>query len=211
MFSAGIPGPANLHERWYLRRHRRPMVPAPSNTPLPESMKDAQGKARLYLVYMRPWTLLSEWSSPHVPHLRDLDVLPQAATQPPRKRLRAKAEVAAPLHRSFYASWRWYIRGKVVSQHAQRIIVQFMAANGGRSQSDSGPDDAACTSVDASALPSNDLSLERIHGIMDRMPQKEKEDAAVAEETSPHNPSDFPDDHCLPKKTTRKQRAPLTS
>ena len=59
-FHEAIPGPAKLHQRWYMRRRRRPMVPAPSNAPLPESMKDAEGKSQLYLVYMRPWTLLRE-------------------------------------------------------------------------------------------------------------------------------------------------------
>ena len=111
-FHANIPGPSNLHQRWYLRRRRRPMVPAPSSTPLPENEKDDEGKARLYLVYMRPWTLVPEWSSPQVPLLQDLDVLPRAALRPPRKRLRQKSSVNAAPHRSFQG------RGGLGGRHA---------------------------------------------------------------------------------------------
>jgi hypothetical protein len=34
---------------------------------------------------------------------------------------------------SFYAAWRWYLRGNIVSWHAARLITQFMAACCGRS------------------------------------------------------------------------------
>jgi len=94
-FSSEIPGPSPLHRRWYLRRRRRPMVPAPANTPLPESQKDAEKKARLYSLYMRPWTLMPKWSTPQVPLLADLDVVPQAAAMRPRKRCRTKTSVGA--------------------------------------------------------------------------------------------------------------------
>ena len=36
--------------------------------------------------------------------------------------------------------WRWYVRGHVVSQHAKRIIIQFMAACCGKSTRDNQAD-----------------------------------------------------------------------
>ena len=202
-FAANIPGPSNLHKRWYLRRRLRPVVPAPSDTPLPESAKDAESRSKLYLVYMRPWTLLPEWSSAQVPLIQDLDLHPEATIPPPRRRLRQKTSASTPTapQRSFYASWRWYIRGHVVSEHAQRIIVQFMAANCGRSQSDTGNDDLECQKAEIGALPSNDLSLARIHKIIDQMSQKEDADALNVEESHLEGKLDFPDDLGAPVKS----------
>ena len=67
-----------------------------------------------------------------VPHLSQLDVVP-------RRRLTGKQTVLADeagSERSFANAWKWYIRGNVVSRHAQRLIVQFMSVNCGKSTRD---------------------------------------------------------------------------
>jgi len=76
-FPAGIPGDVDFRRRWYLRRRHRPMVPAPTNTPMPDQAKHAKKKFLLYSLYMRPWTLCPEWACTHVPCLKNLDIVPR--------------------------------------------------------------------------------------------------------------------------------------
>lgn len=193
-FPAEIPGPSNLHARWFLRRRRRVMVPAPKNTPMPDAEKDPEKKARLYGLYMRPWTLMAEWSSNSVPHLSNLAVVPtlQLPQGSVRRRLRCKSAGETPVVRSYAASWRWYIRGHVVSFHAQRIITQFMAANCGRSTSDN-VDDGVDKEVRERDVPDNDISLLRVHSLIDRMSTSEKE-SSTKEQDIASSRSDFPAD-----------------
>ena len=56
-FPEGIPGPHNLRSRWYLQRRHRPIVPAPSNTGMPDQQRDAEKKSQLFSLYLRPWVL----------------------------------------------------------------------------------------------------------------------------------------------------------
>ena len=75
-------------------------------------------------------------------------------------------------------SWRWYIRGNVVSHHSQRLIVQFMSACCGRSARDTtGERDEEDASLRSSMIPENDLSLIRVHSIIDKMSEKKDEKA----------------------------------
>ena len=101
-FKKDIPGGGNLHARWYLRKRRRLMIPAPNNTPMPEREKDIEKKSRLYSLYMRPWTLMPEWSTPQVPHITDLNVIPCSDDAAPVKRRRLKSKTAPQHARSFY-------------------------------------------------------------------------------------------------------------
>ncbi len=79
------------------------------------------------------------FATPDVPHLAELDLVPGSPLPAGRARLRGKQPWAPDAGRSYELSWRWYIRGHVVSQHAKRIIVQFMAACCGKSKSDRQP------------------------------------------------------------------------
>jgi len=84
LFFPDIPGDVQLRSLWYMRRRRRPMVPAPSNTPMPDNANDAEGKARLFSVYLRPWTLDRRIATTEVPHIADLDrKTPDAGASPP--------------------------------------------------------------------------------------------------------------------------------
>ena len=72
--------------------------------------------------------------------------------------------------RSWSKSWTSYIRGNVVSQHAVRLIVQFMAANCGRSTT---MDDEIVDSTEKESVPkfsaSNSVSVSRLHTILKDM------------------------------------------
>ena len=56
-FPKGIPGAHDLRSRWYLHRRHRPIVPAPSNTGMPDQQRDAKKKSQLFSLYLRPWVL----------------------------------------------------------------------------------------------------------------------------------------------------------
>ena len=121
----------NLRNVWYMRRRKRPIVPAPTTTPMPDGAPTTEDKYLRYSVYMRPWVLDREFARDHyVPHLADLDIVPN------RRRLRSKTRGLAPGdERSYTKAWKWYIAGKVVSRHATHIIRQFHALNCGKSRS----------------------------------------------------------------------------
>ena len=146
------------------------MVPAPANTPMPEKA-NADKQGQLYSIYMRPWFLDCASATKHVPHILDLNVVPSCLAPEvfQRNLLRRKQPPLSLQPRSFKASWTWYIRGHVVSKHAARIIVQFMAANCGRSTSVDKQDDCKDEESKKEAWPSNALSLSRIHKLLDGM------------------------------------------
>ena len=76
----------------------------------------------------------------------------------------------APIH-----ALRWHIRGNVVSQHAQRIIVQFMAACCGKSTKDRDVDDEDLgRESKMKELLANALVLDRAHAVLDRMSQEKE-------------------------------------
>ena len=143
------------------------MVPSPTGTPMPDKESVPDNRARLYSVYMRPWVLDKTMATPEVPHITDLDLLPKR-----RLRLRGKQSsqnVNEP-ERSFSESWRHYIRGHVVSRHACKIIVQFMAANCGKTSRTENPEEEAnAANTCPTNLPNNALPLARVHHILDHM------------------------------------------
>jgi hypothetical protein len=165
-FPEDLPGDVQLRWRWYMRRRRRPMVPAPTNTPMPDKQGSSEGKARLFSLYLRPWVLDGRFATEAVPHLSQLDRVT-------RWRLRCKQVVTMP-RRSYSEAWRCYVRGHVVSEHAKRIIVQFMAACCGKSKSGrESTEDLGDDSAKVHELPANEVPLGRVHDILDRMSRQE--------------------------------------
>ena len=84
------------------------------------------------------------------------------------RRLASKQENEIP--RSFAQSWRTYIRGSVVSQHAQRIITQFMSTCCGKSTTVDEDIDAVAPSNHV--VPDNTVPLARVHRIIDQMSER---------------------------------------
>ena len=135
-FSLAFPDEAmELQEKYILVRRTRPVVPAPSHTPLPERVplypespgRQHEEQCRLYSVYMRPWTLIPKFAVDHVPLITNLEM------KPPRRRLHTKR---MPEPATFARGWSWYIRGNIVSKHQQQIIKSFLSINCGKSKTD---------------------------------------------------------------------------
>ena len=146
------------------------MVPAPVGTPMPDKEKCSEKKARLFSLYMRPWVLdrANACSHGHAVHLADLNLV-QAAVKVQR-RLSSKQGGDRLEIRSYAQAWARYLRGKVVSAHAVRVITQFMAACCGKSSRD---DDATQPShEELHDLPDNSVSLGRVHRLLDALSLK---------------------------------------
>ena len=113
-----LPGLEALSSVFYLQKRFCLAVPAPMRTKMPRRDRDGSEEvARLYCVYMRPWTLVPDHASYHVPLIEDLNFVP-------RGRLRGK-QPEQP--RTFLAAWKWYIDGNIVSNHQKKLIEQFMS------------------------------------------------------------------------------------
>lgn len=168
LFYDEIPGDTQLRNRWYMRRRLRPMVPAPSNAPMPDKQRCAEKKAKLFALYLRPWVLDRLKACRHVPHLADLGVTLTAVGV--ARRRRAKATDASRV-RNYSRAWTTYVRGQVVSRHAARLIRQFMAACCGKSTGRDEPDEAELKGP--INLPENSVSLERVHRLLDSLSQQE--------------------------------------
>jgi hypothetical protein len=81
----------SFRHQWILRRRKRPIVPAPTHTPMPDKETSKDGKCRLFSLYMRPWVLDRNFASRHVPHIVDLDVVFDQEVQPPNSHAHAIA------------------------------------------------------------------------------------------------------------------------
>jgi hypothetical protein len=124
---------------WIMRRRQRPVVPCPEHTPLPKRGMKPEEKARILSTYLRPWSLLHEHASAAVPHLRDLNVWTPTDRKRVRKKSSSTCDPDGATARSFRRSWRHYIDGNIVSDHAAKIIKNFLLAvfAEGRQQDDS--------------------------------------------------------------------------
>ena len=115
IFFEEVKGNAQLRDRWYMRRRLRPMIPAPSSTPMPDKARCRERKAKLFSVYLRPWVLDPEKACPHdhVPHLADLNLVRRA--QRPPTRLRQKATSSEPELRCYAEAWSNYVGMQCIS------------------------------------------------------------------------------------------------
>ena len=118
----------------------------------------------------------------------DLDVVPRQHMSPDLVAMIRTAgfsvEALEEEIRSHEFAWRSYIRGHVVSRHAKQLIVQFMAACCGRSsQNDLADNDDENQEAASKELPDSELSLQRIHAIIDGM-SREGEESAVSKKVS---------------------------
>ena len=114
-------GSEDLRNTFDMQRRRRPMVPAPTSCPMPDKQRSGERRDRLYLLYLQPWVLESSWALPGiVPHICWLNEVKDQT-----------CEESICLY-SYSEAWKKYISQNIVSRHAHRIIVQFMAANCGK-------------------------------------------------------------------------------
>ena len=100
---------------------------------MPDRARNQEERAKLYSIYLRPWVLEHDDASSAVPHITELDLVPAShlcvrtgwSTNDDRplvfRRVRTKS--VGCIDRSFVSAWRNYIRGRIVSSHAKRIIT----------------------------------------------------------------------------------------
>ena len=50
------PATQQIRHEWVLRRANRPYVPQPESTPMPDNASSVEEKAKLFSIYLRPWT-----------------------------------------------------------------------------------------------------------------------------------------------------------
>ena len=65
----------SLRHSWILIERSYPMVPCAENTPLPNRKQSKQQRAKLFSVYLRPWTLLASEATWSKPYIADLDIV----------------------------------------------------------------------------------------------------------------------------------------
>ena len=163
---------ATVRHCWIMERVRRPLVPEPTATPMPDREPHEEDRARLFSVYLRPWVLAREDATVSVPHITDLDrPLPAPAlaveADPCDKRRRVSKKTSPEGIRSYQAAWASYVRGRIVSMHARRIIVQFMAACCGKSSRHEGNDTQRGREPDEEERRNqNDMNLEQVHAVI---------------------------------------------
>ena len=80
----------NFRQSWVLFPRTYPVVLCPVQTPLPSAKHNKEHRAKLLSLYWRPWTLHRRYATSDVPHLKDLDVLPDGT------------------ERSFRGAWKVY-------------------------------------------------------------------------------------------------------
>ena len=168
---------ARFRHEWILRRAHRPYVPQPDGTPMPDHARNHEERAKLYSVYLRPWVLEHEDASAAVPHITHLNLVPASHlcvrtrwqkdidTHLVFRRVSSKA--ASAIERNFVCAWRNYIRGRIVSKHAKRIITQFMAACCGKSKTEDSP--LGQQAMDPNEEEKNEncaMSLQSVHQIL---------------------------------------------
>ena len=165
-----------FRHQWVMRRTSRPYVPQPLNTPMPDREPTADDRARLFSIYLRPWVLQRDDASDAVPHITNLDVPLRPPDSPActhqavakrRRRCKSSDDGSAPEPRSYTAAWSSYVRGRIVSKHARRVIVQFMAACCGKSSRHEGNEiQHGREPDDAERQTRNDLNLEAVHSVL---------------------------------------------
>ena len=164
---------ATFRHCWIMERSKRPRVPSPTNTPMPDREPHEEDRARLFSIFLRPWVLERADASVSVPHITDLDKpLPRAIVidEPGDecvKRRKLSTKTTADGSRSYKRAWATYVRGRIVSMHARRLIVQFMAACCGKSSRHEGNETQRGREPDDEERSTpNELKLQEIHGII---------------------------------------------
>jgi hypothetical protein len=175
----------SFRAEWVLRRCARPMVLAPTSTPIPNKNQSKEQRARICSVYWRPWVLHRAWASEQVPHIIQLNRTWREVANPeaswhavPRKRRRCKSTTDTRCEVVGYrAAWKTYVRGNIVSESAALLIRNFLSACIAYTgqEDDEDEDKTKDKEFICSQLP---LSVNNVHTIIDDMRHKEHEATA---------------------------------
>lgn len=118
LFYGTIPGEMQLKDRWNMHRRMRPMVPAPSSTPMPDKAKSIDEKTRRFSLYMRPWVLDAALACQHghVPHISDLDIVPSLSKPKVRITTKSTSDHGIAI-RSYSHAWSAFVRACSICVH----------------------------------------------------------------------------------------------
>jgi len=178
---------AVFRHTWVLRRNARPFVPQPAGTPMPERAPKREERSRLFSLYLRPWVLERLHATRQVPHISELDVVapPKDMEQEPKRlRLQVKqARAAPPVRKSYVEAWSQYVRGGIVSRHAQILIKQFLSTSCGRSEEQTDEALPRTRDLDENERQTkNDMNLEEVHSIINDMNSAKSKDLGLGDE-----------------------------
>ena len=129
---------------------------------MPRPGRGVEGNAKYCLLFFRPWTLVSEFACPDVLHITNLGnaaqqgALADLDARTARRRAVGKQQdrtVGVAPRLNFAAAWENYIRGSVVSKHAQRLITQLLLNTMARNAGDDEDHDEADPSDEDLEIP----------------------------------------------------------
>ena len=79
-----LPGEGALEDfrhRWMLLRRTRAVVPCPEDTPLPSKRHTKEHRAKLFNIYLRPWTLIASQATHRNTEEKDMDTTQDSGRQ----------------------------------------------------------------------------------------------------------------------------------
>ena len=170
--------------QWALRRTPRPIVLAPTQTPLPGPHDGKEKRARINSVYLRPWVLYDKWTSAEVPLISQLHMIPKMAEVPrwiQGKRNKRKCSEATTKYGikyenvGFRAAWKHYVRGNVVSECAVKLIRNYLTTcsthKHGDDEEEEEPGDNVRKNINWAHEP---LSVQKVQNIIENMRKQTK-------------------------------------
>jgi hypothetical protein len=167
-----------FRNQWVMVRRTRPMVPEPAKTPLPRRCMEPEERSRIFSVYLRPWVLNRAHSTAHVPHIADLDVvITEFLGCRPERRYRGKAP-AQQFSRSYALAWRDYTKSHVVSQHAVRIVKNFLSTHMAESAEVLDEEEEETRKAEEPAIDTSWASMETVRAILNPETKEEQPSGA---------------------------------
>ncbi len=146
----------------------------PTKTPLPHKNHGKEQRARICSVYWRPWVLHETWASAEVPHITRLHRRTCQVSHPeviPGTRVRHKAKMETRSEDvGFRATWKDYVWGNVVSEHAVMLIRSFLTAYEGAEHDAEDRVEQNSKSIVCGHVP---LSAKGMHDILQGMLQRD--------------------------------------
>ena len=126
-----------FRQSWIIVLRDRPVVPCPEQTPIPCRGWSKERRAKVFSIYLRPWTLVPDEASVDVPYILDLDLNKEAWLK--KKQLVTTKQDLDGLKRSMRDAWKEYLYDRVPSAFATQVrnfIKTAFAENHGREEDD---------------------------------------------------------------------------
>ena len=139
------------------------MVPKPKGLLPHTGILDKERRAMLFSLYLRPWVLLKDHATTHVPHIANLDMVILRHQQDPlypqtilRRRLSVRDAIGPRLapewtKRSYCMAWSTYTQGNVVSDSQAQTIQNFTLVMAGAGKHEN-EEETGCSRVKRETL-----------------------------------------------------------